>query len=708
MLYVHPQMLIPSIPEFDFSLESSDRDAAISKFTAEAKQCFDDIAKSEASVSEKYKCLGRLRNSITSLNEQCSLKTEDTELSRLTTKIVEVRKEFRRDFTTDSHWLVATTNGRHLQSIRPSLRKTPKVKLSLNSIRETLNNIASLKKGIDRIRALHHFNKMALDTLAEIEKKLINLNEQEESREKENLNKQRDYLVNAIDQITKFGDISLTFEEKISLLFQIEEWDRDPIQTVQLKSLVDRYGRDFALHFMKKEGMTLELLFDSLKILLREVHENKPGLSLLSIVKNWPLTINSHEITIKGLNIRTLLAMYDDLKISKDPVASVVHEYLLNFLDGSGELRLEELNNLHKKKQIKSGTFYKEVGRLCCSLRRFDLNYRHIFAKFAQSKASSKDCTTFKDAIELMSKKIGGSNVVSDLKQLARTLQFQIYSLFQEVVEDDEFNETEKIEILTAKHAEVLQKLRAFVFHQVVQFHGDEQTRLIANFMHLGVQMVNLGNYDAATAIMASLECFRTSDDDEHQKSWQRYKALKCYAKDFTFLDTLFSAASHFKNYRTHKAELEHKGMLCIPITGLLGNDLDKFNQAQYLNRDSVQSKLEEILSEEEREKICKLVFLEDQGLKFNEILTEIEKFMKVVDSNQAGLPPEKTAEIKKELKWYIEAKMENDEGKNNASNQMLALCFAIKIWFLNNPSQGISRDFLDMISSQAANVTQD
>ena len=505
--------------------------------------------------------------------------------------------------------------------------------------------------------------------------------------------------------MTKFGDISLTFEEKISLLFQIEEWDRDPIQAVQLKSLLDRHGKDFALHFMKKEGMTVELLFDSLKILLREVHENKPGLSLLDIVKNWPL--DSHEIATKGLNVKTLLAMYDDLRISKDPVARVVHEYLLTFLDGSGELRLDELNNLHRKKQIKSGTFYKEVGRFSCSLRHFDLNYRHIFAKFAQSKASSKDYTPFKDAIKLMSKKIGGPTVVSEVKQLARTLQFQLYSVFQEVVEDDEFNEAEKIRILTAKHAEELQKLSAFVFDQVAQFQGDEQTRLIANFMHLGVQMVNLGIYEAASEILASLERFRTSEEDEHLTSWKRYKTLKCYAKDFTFLDALFSPARHFKNYRTHAAGLEQKGMLCIPMMGLLGNDLDKFNQVYTVNRDSVQSGLQKILSEAEREKICQMVFLEDHESRFNEILTEIEKLRKVIDSNQGGLPPEKVAKIKEELKRYIDAKMESDEGKNSISNQKLALCFAIKIWFLNNPSQGISKDFLELISNQAVNAAQ-
>ena len=187
MLYVHHQILIPVLPEVDFSPDSSDSDAAINKFTVEAKQCFDDIAKSEVSASEKYECLGRLRNSITLLKEQCPVKVEDSELPGLISKIAAVRKKFRQGFTTDSHWLVATANGRHLQSIRPDLRKTPKVKLSLNAIRETLNNIARLEKGIDRIRALHHFNIMAMDNLAEIEKKLINLNEPEDSNEKESL-----------------------------------------------------------------------------------------------------------------------------------------------------------------------------------------------------------------------------------------------------------------------------------------------------------------------------------------------------------------------------------------------------------------------------------------------------------------------------------------------------------------------------------------
>jgi hypothetical protein len=709
----------PKIPRIDFSQESPTPPKELfARFSSEALECFKAVMEGAGlRASEKYSCLRQLRNSIKEVKLNCPEEYKGSELADLSTKIRTARKRLRLDYSTNSHWLVCTEHGRHMKSMKPDLRKTPSVKLSLNDVMGTLNNIASLSKGLDRIRALQHFHKMVLDELVAVESRLLThedegdnsptsfgkdeVDDYEASTSTPSLIEKREYLLKALERLKEFGDVVITFEEKISLLFMINEWDKDPIQEVELKSLVDRYGKDFVLYFMSKEGMTAELLFNSLKILLLEVHEKNPGIPLIEIVRKWPIALAKLENAAPlCFELDFLMGLSDEPGFSKDPIAVAVQEYLLTFLDGTGLTRLNALHRKAQKKLISAGDFYKEVGRIIYLLRRFNLHYQHIFGRFSPVKASSKKPTDFASAIESMSKKVGGRAVVREATQLAQTLLFRTFSVYQALVAGESFDEGTRITELRAQIPNEAQKLTQALYKLVKNASTEnERICLIANFMYVANLMASLGDVYTAGEIAAVLE--NTRFDAELKPSWERYKTLKCYKRDFVFVDGLMYPFDYFKAYRMHMEKLELQGVLCIPMLAVSSNELDKYNQAAATNRDHTLEQLQALLPEEKLDELCKRLYIgtpddeKDKNWQIGHILQDVGKLWSILN-----LMEEIPETVFQEIRKYIVEKRSTDAGIEGFNKKLFTLSFAIQIRLANKPIVPVSHSFLEWIDS--------
>jgi len=739
----HIHIHIPKPPPLAKSdgKEKVDSGVAVAEFAREAKESFVAIINcSGLNTSQKYAHLNQLRHSIRTVRKTHPDQYNELKLRRLRVKVRNATKELRESYVTNSHWLARTMqHGRHMQTMKPDPRKAPTIRLTLDDIGRSLNNIAGLKRGIDQIRALQYLNKMVSDELAKVEKALIEAKadastssegsdeeldaaqgtSSHESEEEvptlksdhasavQVLTKKREYLFRARRLITEFGDKYLDFKQKISLVFKISEWDGDPIQELELKSLIDKFGSNFATFFFLKKGISLEQLFDSFLLLLKEVHAKNPGLTPLEILQKWPISELSlpKPLDIVDFHLPALMAMTEAPGFFDDPFVCVVHEYLLNFIDCDGMLRFTHLHEQARTGEINAGEFYKKVGELVYVLRLYGLPYKHIFDRIKPVKQRSRKVTAFSDVLPLMRKGIGGRRRGQELKQLARSLRAQVASMYIRVTEKSGVPDSVKVGQLYLDNGEHGKRLRSFVLSQVV---GAESTRervaLIGNFMYLASQLASLGSYYASYIIMNALERTKYESADV-KEAWDQYKTLKSY-RMYESLNALFHPFPNFKAYRTEFADREAKGVLCLPMMSIFKGELDKLKQVGKQNRDTVTKSLMASMTEDEFDEICKRLYLdvddsgrEDREWRVQHFLDDVEKLLQVLD--QVEIDALKVNDWKEQLQEYLEAKLNAEVGVDAFSRVVISLGFALQFERANKPATNLSEDFLDMIETQ-------
>ena len=181
----------------------------------------------------------------------------------------------------------------------------------------------------------------------------------------------------------------------------------------------------------------------------------------------------------------------------------------------------------------------------------------------------------------------------------------------------------------------------------------------------------------------------------------QTYKTLKCY-KDFEFVDGLLFPAFNHRAFRTHFAEQEQKGLLCIPMISLILGELDKYEQAGSQNRNYAIEELQKTLSEEQIEDICRRLYAgtpskdKDKKWQVDHIFHDIGKLSHIL--SQMELPEEAIHLVKK----YIKEKRRTDAGLEEINRKVLSLCFAVKARLANKPIKTVSVDFLELVDTQA------
>ncbi|MCC5831956.1 MAG: hypothetical protein JJU12_02815 [Chlamydiales bacterium] len=583
-----------------------------------------------------------------------------------------------------------------MSEIRPNLRKKPTVKLYLDNVQETLKNITGLENQGDRIRSLQHYHKILRDELSELEKKLDEAKEEGKRASIDDYNlisqldQKRKSLTQALKETIKYEESALNFQEKISLLFEIVEWDKDPIQRVELECLANRYGKDFALYFLSKKGITSDQLFDSLKILLSEVSKINPNTTLAEIVKQWPSSLEAlSKEEIPNLDLFEILS--DKPGFYQDPeIVLVVRKYLLPFL---APITFRALNDKLHNKEITADHLHKEVGSMIYQLRSFRLPYEHYFTRFSGSRTSFLEKRfSFEGALAILRKKIGGKEVEREAAQLAQTLLYRNFNLYISLLEREPPDESKKVEWLRIEKCKFNLKknqLQNFILESLRNTPSKNAHHLIANFMHVARLMAELGDFETSMAIFSTLE--KTEFLPELKKSWKKFTKLEPQKTDtdYHFLKTLLSAAQNFKAYRNHIKNLEDEGKFYIPLSCVNAVNLNGRQEHVFLFKTQTQNQLQEFLSKDQLEEISQKLKIE-----INHLLDDTGKLRKIL--NQMKEIPEPVFHA---IDGYDEEMSGLHAAIEGSYRELLTFSFTIRIRLASNPIKPISEDFLNEIN---------
>jgi len=330
-----------------------DETTDVQELTAQASACFEAI-QSCASPSvmsnswrqEKYFKLRELRNRIKTLDS-----SQSEEVQQLKNQIKHEMSLLKNQYQTNSHWLMLTQKQSHLVQTTPDIAVVPHVKIDLSDLKSSLERIAALPRGIEKVRALQFlFNEAVSSGQSNVDELLA--------------------------EIQRFSDSHLTLSEKILALKQISWRDKDSNQMHELNKLVDPTGRSFVQHFLNSQTTPKEAV-SYISVVLRDRIMHNHAMSPLKLIRTWPQCIDRQNTESRMKWTSALMKMEGKSGI-QDPFTNVVVSYLLNIVDPTGLHRCAELHKRHR-----NGTpFAKEVACVIDSLETFGFTGAAVYQRY--------------------------------------------------------------------------------------------------------------------------------------------------------------------------------------------------------------------------------------------------------------------------------------------------------------------------------------
>ncbi|ADI38488.1 RasGEF domain-containing protein [Waddlia chondrophila] len=517
----------------------------IQTFATQAVACFEAIQNAcqgivkNAERQQKYFKLEELRKQIKSLDT-----SQVKELSQLNQKIRREMRALRNQYQTNSHWLVLTQKQSHLVEIEPSISLVPRVKIHPDDLQASFKEIAALRRGVEKVRALQHLYQKAASL--------------EESDSSE-----------LLIEIQRFSDSNLSLSEKILALKQIKWRDKDDKQLDELKALIDPTGKDFVQYFLRGDLKPKDAV-NYITVVLKDRLMYNPSVSPLELLKSWPTSIEKKD---SDQWIAALMKM-ESKKSIQDSFTNFTISYLLNCIDPSGLQRCAELN----KKRLSSASFAKEVSEVIDTLETFGLDSKEIYQRY---RFTTKENLPLQ---EMEKKMMSALLSESEIKQFAKALKSAVARDWLTFDMKTFMSGSKSFEQLIGNRLKIYDDL-AEKYKNALKALSDEkeQAQMISNMLLLCYHLMRSGEFGLSFTLFSSgVDMTKNSC----QKGWDI--ALKKHQKHHDFLEKVCDPVKNLKNLRKLISNRESEKIACVPFFAIVLKDIIQFKEQISQPRDNL------------------------------------------------------------------------------------------------------------------------